>query len=80
MIITLKNNFHNTEVRVNVPNDGELSIGQAKRVRKMLCGSDSCTCGVVRGPQDFPVDWVEINSCWEGSRRYDIFTVVFKED
>ncbi len=42
--ITLKNDFHNTEVNV-VPQSGELSPRQVKRAWNTLCGIDGCTCG-----------------------------------
>ena len=59
--ITLKNDFHNTEVSVRTDflshGDGRYSIvltkSQGTRVRRKLCGlGDSCTCGGVRGPQE----------------------------
>lgn len=42
--ITLRNDFHNTEVTLNVKND-TITAGQVKRSRKVLCGISGCTCG-----------------------------------
>ena len=42
--ITLKNDFHNTQVNL-IPKDGCLSVGQIQRARRELCGSRSCCCG-----------------------------------
>lgn len=61
-MITLKNDYHGTEVRLRVGSDGRLTERQVKRVRKVLCGVDGCTCGDNlgrRGPQDDRVDEVE---------------------
>lgn len=48
MKITLRNDFHNTEIKV-IPRDGKLSIQQVKRIRKALCGIQSCACGDILG-------------------------------
>jgi hypothetical protein len=60
-LITLKNNFHNTEIRVRASSVATLDLyrgegtkaqrATARRIRTKLCGSSSCTCGIVRGPQ-----------------------------
>ncbi len=62
-MITLKNNFHDTEVRIN-PKDGELSAHQVKRARKVLCGIDSCTCGNEAGMRGHNNPAVEFNQDW----------------
>ncbi len=52
MIITLKNNLHSTQVRLNAT-DHRLSVGQVQRARRELCGIKDCTCGDflgARGP------------------------------
>jgi hypothetical protein len=55
--ITLRNNFHNTSVRVF---EGELSPETCRRVRKALCGVEGCKCGDnglnTRGPQDCEIE------------------------
>ena len=54
MKITLTNDFHNTEVALNVKNN-LISAGQIRRANKELCGIDGCTCSDdlgTRGPQD----------------------------
>lgn len=60
-MVTLKNNFHNTEIRVRASSVVTLDLyrgegtkaqrATARRIRKALCGANDCTCGVVRGPQ-----------------------------
>ena len=55
----LKNDFHNTSVRVKpVVNDGYsyvLTRRQVRRARRALCGVDGCTCGSIR-----PAKWAFI--------------------
>ncbi len=60
--LRLQNDFHGTEVTVRVRARGpvRLSEGQWRRVRDTLCGSADCTCGVVRGPQDEPLEYLTI--------------------
>ena len=53
--VTLKNDFHNTEVNV-IPKNGWLSRAQVLRVEQTLCGVSDCCCGVVRGLQDVYVE------------------------
>ncbi len=53
-MITLRNDFHNTFVRIRASVGDALSQHQVRRVRT-LCGMDDCTCGgllSIRGPQD----------------------------
>jgi hypothetical protein len=48
---TIKNDFHNTQARTR---GGRLSVSQERRIKRKLCGSQSCTCGGLigeRGPQ-----------------------------
>ena len=59
-MITLRNNYHGTVVRIH-PRSGEgLSQTQVRRVRRTLCGIAECKCGghlSERGPQgDSPVE------------------------
>jgi hypothetical protein len=65
IVITLTNDFHNTEVRLN-PKDGKLSARQVKRAEKVLCGMDDCICGNeagMRGAEnpdiEFHEEWVD---------------------
>ena len=56
--VTLKNSFHNTEIRVRASTAAlidrcnyELSKSQratVRRIRSRLCGANDCACGVVR--------------------------------
>jgi len=55
-MITFSNDFHNTTVRVR-PKDGRISVSQARRAWRELCGIRSCTCGGIRGRQ--AVDYEE---------------------
>ena len=52
--ITLRNDFHHTTCTVRLPAEAPrtLSAGQARRVRRVLCGVEGCGCGGPRGPQD----------------------------
>lgn len=66
--ITLRNDFHNTEVTILTSADSpreaweEIQLGicahdpgsirKARRIEKALCGMSDCRCGTVRGPQD----------------------------
>jgi hypothetical protein len=65
---TLRNRFHNTEVNVVLKKDGRgnypLSESQIKRVRKTLCGCTYCSCGVVRGPQQWGLEYDFDNVDW----------------
>jgi hypothetical protein len=59
MLVTLRNDFHNTEARVRVRGlsygpEGELSARQLQRARQKLCGIRGCTCGGIRGHQTAP--------------------------
>jgi len=62
-MITLKNDFHNTEVRVN-PKDFELSAGQVKRAGKVLCGINGCGCGNSAGMRGHDNPAIEFNQDW----------------
>lgn len=55
MEITLKNNFHNTEATV-VVKGGIIKAAAMKAAERKLCGMKECTCGGVRGPQDYTVE------------------------
>lgn len=62
ILATIRNDFHNTEVAVRVPDDGVLSPSQVRRVRSKLCGMPDCKCGGVlgeRGRQDVEVVYIE---------------------
>ena len=52
-LITLKNSFHGSEVNLRplVLPDGqlELTAGQVRRARRVLCGIATCTCGGTLG-------------------------------
>lgn len=53
MLVTLKNDFHNTEVTVRVlRRSTHLTKYQMRRVNNALCGMADCCCGGIRGPQD----------------------------
>ena len=53
-MITLRNEFHNTETRVRAQIGDTLSANQADRAARNLCGLYGCVCGGEagqRGPQ-----------------------------
>lgn len=55
MIITLRNDFHNTSVNIRanaLPH--VIPPSQERRIRRALCGVKGCACGKVRGPQHGP--------------------------
>lgn len=55
MLITLRNDFHNSSVTIRanaLPH--VITPSQEKRVLRALCGVTGCTCGGVRGPQRGP--------------------------
>jgi len=61
MTITLRNNFHNSEVRLRVERlPATLTRSQTTRAIRVLCGLVDCTCGAVRGPQ------------WHGEERLSV--------
>ena len=47
-MITLKNNFHNTCVRVRAGVEQVLTENQIRRIKRELCGIGYCKCGIVR--------------------------------
>ena len=53
MRIVLKNDFHETEVKLNIRRNNVINPGQLKRAKKQLCGISTCQCGGYRGHQDF---------------------------
>lgn len=44
-MITLTNNFHNTEVKLRAKAGDILAPAQIRRCRQALCGISGCTCG-----------------------------------
>jgi hypothetical protein len=57
--ITLRNDFHNSEVTLRAVAGQELSLLQVLRARRILCGIKGCTCGGnlgERGQQAVEVD------------------------
>lgn len=56
---TIRNDFHNTEVRVRCEGLSHIygectirpTIRQLQRIRRVLCGERDCTCGGIRGLQ-----------------------------
>jgi hypothetical protein len=58
MIITITNDFHNSEARCRPTDSGWLTHRQVRRIRRTLCGIDGCTCGGTlseRGRQEYEV-------------------------
>ena len=53
-MITLKNEFHNTETRLRAQIGDTLTVDQTRRAARKLCGFYDCVCGGEagqRGPQ-----------------------------
>ncbi len=62
-MITIKNNFHNSEISLRANVGDELTARQIERSKRELCGMDGCTCGGPvgnRGPQDgFSIEQID---------------------
>lgn len=53
-MITIRNDFHDTAVRIRASIGDTLTPSQVRRCRRILCGIEGCTCGGAlseRGPQ-----------------------------
>ena len=57
MKATIYNNFHNSRATVLVKK-GRVSVGAMRNAAKKLCGDPNCTCGPIRGPQDFTIEYL----------------------
>ena len=58
-MITLTNDFHNSSVNVRAQLGTDLSERQVRRIRRVLCGIEDCTCSArtgVRGEQQYWID------------------------
>jgi hypothetical protein len=75
MRITLKNDFHNTEVRLN-PKNEELSTGQVKRAQRVLCGIDDCVCGNTAGMRGNDNPAIEFNTDWIDNKYVTTGTIL----
>ena len=61
MKITLRNNFHESKV-VLISRGDQLSAGQIRKAKKILCGHEECTCSGIlgtRGPQEVDINVVQ---------------------
>lgn len=56
MMITLRNDYHGSAVRVRIPADGILTPRQYRRACRALCPVTACKCGKIRGPQDVEIE------------------------
>jgi hypothetical protein len=45
MMITVRNEFHDTTARIRASIGDTLTPSQVKRCRRTLCGVEGCTCG-----------------------------------
>lgn len=69
--VTLKNDYHNTEVTIIVRDGDELSKAQMRRVESTLCGMADCHCGIIRGQQDVSVEPLyNYEACQDAYRIY----------
>ena len=58
MMVTLRNDFHNSQTRVRLGESGKLTQCQVERARRALCGVPTCLCSGplgTRGPQDVAI-------------------------
>ena len=79
MLITLTNDFHNTETNIRVGNDGVVSHQAGQRAWKNLCGQKGCICGGVLGQRGRQVHkgsevQIEQNDWHQKSARIEIRT------
>lgn len=58
--ITLTNDFHNTEVTLNLRDGKNLSPGQVKKARNTLCGIKGCTCSGAVGTRGWDNPEIEV--------------------
>ena len=67
MQVTLRNEFHCSEVQVEIMGryPYTLTAAQAAKVRLVLCGRRGCACGVVRG-RATDVHGVQVAVCPDG--------------
>lgn len=83
-LITLRNDFHNTEVRVRVKGESpwKLSIGQTRRIDQELCGMTECQCGGIRGPQTVETDGddVRLYVTYDEERVYSKNSYDYREE
>jgi len=60
MIITARNDLHNTSTTVRPSKNGDLSLGQVAKIRRDLCGMKDCSCRTVTSASDANGDRVSI--------------------
>lgn len=65
--VIISNDFHNTEVTLQVVEGQLLSASQLRKI-DTLCGMDECACGDIRGPQVHPYNLVWDHSKWNAAR------------
>lgn len=66
----LRNDFHNTQVQVNLRGSHFLTPYQVRRAWKALCGITTCTCSGAlgtRGPQTLEGRRVLLTPCQDGT-------------
>ncbi len=57
MMITIKNEFHNTEARIWVVAGEQLTASQTVRAARKLCGIRGCQCGAFERDPNHNVDY-----------------------
>ena len=70
-MITVRNDFHNSETRVRANIGDQLSVLQQRRARAKLCGQRECTCcgsSGERGPQDG--FYLDMGRVWSSPQIY----------
>jgi len=58
--ISLKNDFHNSEVLLYIADGKNISKGQVKKTWKTLCGIKGCTCGNELGMRGYGNPQIEV--------------------
>ena len=73
-MITLKNNFHNTETKIRAQVGDTLTEIQAKRIERRLCPYPECGCTPVRGKQEYNLEAIGLE--WDVNIERTIYKVV----
>ena len=68
MSITIRNDFHNTEITMH-PRNGCLSARQMARAKRALCGIDRCQCSGDAGERGRQVGGWTMEPNTDGSAR-----------
>jgi hypothetical protein len=66
MMLELKNDFHNTSVRIRARVGQRLSPRTIQRIQRALCGMDDCLCSGWLGHRG-PQPWAPVDISYDGT-------------